>query len=183
MPTVVTTNQLGVDLFAAYDAISASSPETPAHPHEYGKRVTGNDSSEWIFAKVTTGATINQNEAVGIDRAATDARPLVRGTGNTTRTLRPGVYQGSQQLTAGMAAWFMISGAPQVKIIGATQPGATLYTSDTSGVLTGTAAATGSQFPVAGMIATVTASGTTASAVTAIMTFPTIGSLAGGATP
>jgi hypothetical protein len=184
MPTVVTTNRLGVDLFAADAAISASTPEIPALPHEAGARVTANDSSEWIYAVVEAGATINQNDAVTISRTG-GVIPCARGSGITIRTRRLGVYQGATQLTAGMGAWFMISGAPQVKISGGPiLPGATLWTSDVSGVLTSFAAgttATASQFPVPGIHPTVTASGTTASAVAAIMTFPTIGALGGTA--
>lgn len=180
MPTSVTTNQLGVDLFAAYDALPTSPLDVPAHPHFYGARVTATDSSEWIFGVVATGASVGVNECVTIDRTGS-VIPVARGTGLTIRGRRPGVYQGTVALTAGMAAWFMISGAPQVKIVGPTLPGVTLYTSDTSGVLQGFAAGvTGSQFPVIGIIATVTASGTTASAVAAMMTFPTIGNLVEG---
>jgi hypothetical protein len=180
MPTVVTTNRLGVDLFAADAAVSATVPEYPALPHEPGARVTANDSSEWIYAQVEAGATINQNEAVTISRTG-GVIPTVRGTANAIRARRLAVYQGATQLTAGMGAWFMISGAPQVKISGGPiLPGATLWTSDVSGVLTSFAlgtTVTASQFPLPGIHPTVTASGTTASAVAAIMTFPTIGNL------
>lgn len=170
------TNTLGVDLYAAYDAISASTPETPAHPHVYGARLMATDGSEWIFGKVNTGATVNYAEAVTIGRTCDDVTPAVRGTGVLIRGRRPAVYQGTTQLTAGMAAWFMLSGAPKLKVGGSCLPNVPLFTTDVSGVLDD-AVATGSQFPFKGFHANETNSGTTASTVSAIMTFPTIGAL------
>jgi hypothetical protein len=178
MVAYVTTNQLGVDLYAAYDAILTSLPEAPAHPQVYGSRVTATDGSEWIFGKVAAGATINRANCVTLDRICESVLPCVRGTASQLRGRRPGWYQGTTQLTAGMAAWFMISGAPEMLIAGqAAQPFVNLYTTDTSGVLS-TVVATGSQFPIRGAHITVTQSGATASIVPGIATFPTIGALA-----
>ena len=177
MPPYVVTNQLGVDLLAAYDAISTSTPEVPAHPHVYGSRVHATDGSEWIFGKVAAGATINRANCVTIGRTYDDVIPSVRGTASQIRGRRPGWYQGTTQLTAGMAAWFLISGAPEMLVVGqAALPFVNLYTTDTSGVL-GTTVATGSQFPIRGAHITVTQSGATASIVPGIVTFPTIGGL------
>ena len=180
MPTYVVTNQLGVDLTAAYDAISATTPENPGHPHVYGARLTATDGSEWIFGKVAAGATVNYAEAVTMGRTNDDVTPAVRGTGVLIRGRRPAVYQGATSLTAGMAAWFMISGAPKLKVGGSCAPNVPLFTTDTSGVLDD-AVATGSQFPFFGFHATETNSGATASTVNAIVTFPTIGPLGSAA--
>lgn len=178
MATYVVTNQLGVDLTAAYDAISASTPEVPGHPHVYGSRVTATDGSEWIFGKIGAGATVNYAEAVTIGRTCDDVIPAVRGTGITIRGRRPGVYQGATQLTAGMAAWFMISGAPKLKVAGSCAANVALYTTDTSGVLDD-ANASGSQFPFRGFFANEANAGATASTLNAILTFPTIGPITG----
>jgi hypothetical protein len=177
MVAFVVTNQLGVDLLAAYDAISASTPENPGHPHVYGSRLHATDGSEWIFAKVGASATINRANCVTIGRTCDDAIPSVRGTASQIRGRRPAWYQGTQQLTAGMAAWFMLSGAPEMLVVGqAALPFVNLYTTDTSGVLS-TVSATGSQFVIRGAHITVTQSGATASIVPGIVTFPTIGAL------
>lgn len=177
MPPYVVTNQLGVDLLAAYDAISTSTPEVPAHPQVYGSRVHSTDGGEWVFGKLAAGATVNYGECVTIGRTYDDVIPSVRGSGSAIRGRRPGWYQGTTQLTAGMAAWFLISGAPQMKVAGqAALPFVNLYTTDTSGVLS-TVTATGSQFAIRGAVITVTQSGSTASVVPGMVTFPTIGAL------
>lgn len=171
----VTTNQLGVDLYAAYDAISASLPENPGHPHVYGARVQGVDQSEWIFGKVAAGATINQYNAVFIDVGADAVIPTVGGAATLGRHLRPGVYQGATQLTAGMAGWFMISGAPIITTAGLAAASANLYTTNVSGVLDD-AVATGSQYPIRGLVATVTNTQTSSTTnVQGMMTFPSVG--------
>lgn len=178
MVAFVTTNQLGVDLYAAYDAISATLPEVPGHPHVYGSRVTATDGSEWIFAKVGTVTGIAQYDAVTLDRDCISATPAVRGTGVTIRGRRPAVYQGATALTTGMAAWFMISGAPKIKVLGSCAANVALYTTDTSGVLDD-ANASGSQFPFRGFFASEANAGATASQVNGILTFPTIGPITG----
>jgi hypothetical protein len=181
MPYVV-TNQLGVDLLAAYDAISATTPEVPGHPHVYGSRLHATDGSEWMFGKVAAGATVNYAEAVTIGRTNDDVTPIVRGTGVLIVGRRFGVYQGATSLTAGMAAWFMLSGAPKLKVGGSCLPNVPLYTTDTSGVLDDLTAST-SQFLVRGIVASETNSGATASTVNAIATWPTIAPLLAAQVP
>jgi hypothetical protein len=176
MGAYAVTNQLGVDLYAAYAAISTTTPEEPGHPHVYGSRIHATDGSEWMFVKVGAGATINYAEALTVGRTNDDATPVHRGSASAIRGRRPAVYQGTTALTAGMAAWVMLSGAPKLKVGGSCLPNVTLYTTDTSGVLDD-AVATGSQFPFVGFHATETNSGTTASTVNAIATFPVIGPL------
>lgn len=178
MPASVTTNTLGVDLFGAYDAILTATPEIPAHPHAYGTRVQDNSGGEWVFGKIAAGATVNYAEAVTIGRTFDDITPAVRGTGVVIRGRRPAVYQGTTALTAGMAGWFMLSGAPKLKVGGSCLPNVALYTTDTSGVLDD-ANASGSQFPFRGFFANETNSGTTVSTLNAITTFPTIGPITG----
>lgn len=175
MADFVTTNVLGVDLYAAYDAISTSTPENPGHPHAYGTRVHGVDGSEWIFGKVAAGATIARYNAVFIDTGADAVIPTVGGAATLGRQLRPGVYQGATTLTAGMAGWFMISGCPTITTAGLAAANANLYTTNTSGVLDD-AVATGSQYPIRGLVATVTNTQTSSTTnVPAMMTFPTVG--------
>jgi hypothetical protein len=176
MPASVTTNTVGVDLFAAYDAILTATPEIPAHPHLYGTRVQDNSGGEWVFGKIAASATVNFAEAVTIGRTFDDVIPAIRGTGVVIRGRRPGVYQGATSLTAGMAGWFQLSGAPKLKVGGSCLPNVALFTTDTSGVLDD-AIATGSQFPFFGFHISETNSGTTVSTVNAITTFPTIGPL------
>ncbi len=178
MPASVTTNQLGVDLFAAYDAILTATPEIPAHPHLYGARVQDNGGGEWVFGKIAAGATVNYGEAVTIGRTFDDVIPAARGTGITIRGRRPGVYQGTTALTGGMAAWFMVSGVGKLKVGGSCAANVALYTLDTSGVLDD-ANASGSQFPFRGFFANEANAGATASLVNATLTFPTIGPITG----
>ncbi len=174
----VTTNQLGVDLYAAYDAISASTPENPGHPHKYGARVHGVDQSEWVFGKVAAGATVNQYNAVFIDVGADAVVPTVGGAAILGRNHRPGLYQGATQLTAGMAAWFMVSGAPIITTAGLAAAGATLFTTNVSGVLDDGATSTQSQYAIRGLIATVTNTQTGSTTnVQGMMTFPTVGAI------
>jgi hypothetical protein len=154
--------------------VLTATPEVPAHPHLYGTRVHDNAGGEWVFAKVGASAQVTRGECATIGQTFEDATPVVRGTGVLIRGRRPGVYQGSVTLSAGMAAWFQISGAGKLRVGGSCLPNVALYTTDTSGVLDD-AVATGSQFPFRGMHATETNSGTTASVVNAIFTFPTIG--------
>jgi hypothetical protein len=180
MGAFVVTNQLGVDLYAAYAAISTTTPEDPGHPHVYGSRVHATDGSEWMFTKVAAGATINYAEALTIGRACDDATPVVRGTGTLLAGRRPAIYQGTTALTAGMAAWVMLSGAPKLKVAGSCLPNVPLFSTDVSGVLDD-AVATGSQFPFRGLVITETNSGTTASVVNGMATFPTIGPLTAAA--
>lgn len=179
MAAYVTTNQLGVDVLAAYDAISASTPEVPGHPHVYGARVLCTDGSEWIFGKVAAGATINQNECVFIDVGCDACIPSLGGAASLAPSYRPAYYQGATQLTAGMAAWFMISGQPTIKTAGLCAANAPLYTTNVSGVLDD-ATATASQYPIRGLFATVTNTQTGSTTnVQGMMTFPSIGRLAG----
>lgn len=173
----VTTNQLGVDLYAAYDAISASTPENPGHPHKYGARVHGVDQSEWVFGKVAAGATVNQYNTVFIDVGADAVVPALGGAASLAPSARPGFYQGATQLTAGMAAWFMVSGTPIITTAGLAAANAPLFTTQVSGVLDD-AVATGSQYPIRGLFATVTNTQTASTTnVQGMATFPSIGAL------
>jgi hypothetical protein len=177
MAAFVTTNQLGVDLYAAYDAISATLPEVPGHPHVYGSRVTATDGSEWIFGKVAAGATINQYNCVFIDVGCDAVVPSLGGAASLAPSARPAYYQGATQLTAGMAAWFMISGQPVMTTAGLCAANAPLFTTQVSGVLDD-AVATGSQYPIRGLFATVTNTQTSSTTnVQGMMTFPSIGAL------
>lgn len=177
MTAYVVTNQIGVSLLEAYDAISDTTPEIPAHPHVYGARVLATDGSEWIFGKVAAGATINQYNTVFIDVGCDAVIPSLGGAASLAPSYRPGSYQGETQLTAGMAAWFMISGQPIITTAGLAAANAPLYTTQVSGVLDD-AVATGSQYPIRGMFATVTNTQTSSTTnVQGMMTFPSIGGL------
>jgi hypothetical protein len=173
MPASVTTNVAGVDLFAAYDAILTATPEIPAHPHLYGTRVHDNAGGEWVFGKVGASALISRAEASTLGQTFDDATPMLRGTGVLIAGRRLGVYQGAATLSAGMAAWFLLSGSGKLKVGGSCLPNVPLYTTDTSGVVDDLTAST-SQFLLRAIYATETNSGTTASVVNAILTFPTI---------
>lgn len=173
----VTTNILGVDFYAAYDAISSTTPENPGHPHKYGTRVHGVDGSEWIFGKVAAGATVNQYNTVFVDVGADAVVPSLGGAASLAPSSRPAVYQGSTQLTAGMAGWFMLSGCPTFTTAGLCAANAPLFTTQVSGVLDD-AVATGSQYPIRGMFATVTNTQTSSTTnVQGMMSFPSIGGL------
>ena len=177
MAAFVTTNQLGVDLYGAEAAISATTPEIPAHQHVYGARVLATDGSEWVYGKVAAGATVNQYNAVFIDVGCDAVVPSLGGAASLAPSSRPGIYQGATQLTAGMAAWFMISGQPILTTAGLCAANAPLYTTQVSGVLDD-AVATGSQYPIRGLFATVTNTQTSSTTnVQGMMTFPTIGAL------
>lgn len=177
MADSVTTNVIGVSFLTAYDAISASIPEVPGHPHVYGTRVQGTDGSEWIFGKVAAGATINQYNTVFIDVGADAVVPSLGGAASLAPSMRPGVYMGATQLTAGMAGWFMISGCPTITTAGLCAANAPLFTTQVSGVLDD-AVATGSQYPIRGLFATVTNTQTSSTTnVQGMMTFPSIGGL------
>lgn len=179
MVAYVTTNQLGVSLLEAYAAIDAATPEVPGHPHVYGSRVHATDGSEWIFGKVAAGATINQYNCVFIDVGCDAVVPSLGGAASLAPSSRPGFYQGATQLTEGMAAWFMISGQPIITTAGLAAANAGLFTTQVSGVLDD-AIATGSQYPIRGVFATVTNTQTGSTTnVQGMATFPTIGPIGG----
>ena len=183
MNAIVSQSILGVNLLEAYDAINVTTtPENPGHPFQYGAKVVATDGSEWIFGKVATGATVNQYNTVMIDTGCDDVVPMTGGAIATNRTKRPGWYQGETSLTAGMAGWFMISGAPTLLVGPACQPGVTLYSTNTSGVLDDATAST-SQYAVRGVFAinSVPSSGSANASVGGIATFPTIGLMTGDA--
>ena len=173
MVAYTTSSQEGVNFYQAYDAISTSTPEVPAHPHEYGKLVTANDGSIWVFGKVATSATVNQYNCVFVDYAAANVIPSLGGAASLGMKYRPAWYQGSTQLTAGMAAWFMLQGAPRMGVEASCNPAVQLYTTQTSGILDD-AVATGSQYPVRGAVI-VSAAGTSLTNVQGMAVFPSIG--------
>jgi hypothetical protein len=163
----------GINFLQAYDAISTSTPEVPAHPHVYGTVVTATDGSLWVFGKVATGATVNQYNCVMIDITAAAIIPSLGGAAVVGVSKRPGWYQGATSLTAGMAGWFMLSGAPRLGIEASCNPAVQLYTTQTSGILDD-AVATGSQYPVRNVYI-MSASGTSLTNVQGFAQFPTFG--------
>ena len=177
MADFVSSNKLGVNFYEAYAAISDDTPEVPGHPHNYGDIVNGVDGSIWVFGKVATGATINQYNCVFVDVTAASCKPSLGGAASLAPSFRPAYYQGSTQLTEGMAGWFMLAGAPTIMTAGLCAANAPLYTTNVSGVLDD-AVATGSQYPVRGLVATVTNTQTSSTTnVQGMMSFPSVGGL------
>lgn len=175
MAAYVSQNTLGVDFLEAYAVVDVdATPESPAHPHKYGTLVTATDGSIWIFAKVATSATVNQYNCVFVDHLF-DARPSLGGAASAGLSKRPAWYQGATSLTAGMAGWFMLQGAPRIGIEASANPNLQLYTTQTSGILDD-AIATGSQYPIRG-VAIISASGTSLTNVQANAAFPSVGPL------
>lgn len=172
MPPAISTQNLGgIDFYAAYDAISASTPEIPAHPFSYGTQVDATDGSIWVFCKVNGG--IVQYDAVFIDTTYALAVPAIGGAAALGVNKKIGWYQGATALTAGMAAWFMIHGAPRIRVNASVAANTQLYTTNTSGLLD-TAVVTGSQYPIRNVVA-VAANGGTISNVQGSATFPSVG--------
>lgn len=184
MTAIVSQSVVGVNLYEAYAAIDVTAtPEVPAHPFQYGAKVVATDGSEWIFGKVASTVTsIAQYHTVLIDNDYDGVVPILGGAAAQARAKRPGFYQGETTLTAGMAAWFMISGSPTIMVGEDCEPRVTLYSTDVSGVLDDLTAST-SQYAVRGVFAltSVLSSGSADAAVPGIATFPTIGLLAGDA--
>ena len=184
MTTIVSQSIVGVNLLEAYAAIDVTTtPEIPAHPFQYGAKVVATDGSEWVFGKVASTVTsILQYHTVMLNSTNDGVVPILGGAAAVARSKRPGFYQGETTLTAGMAAWFMISGSPTLFVGEDCEPYVTLYSTDVSGVLDDLTAST-SQYAVRGVFAltSVLSSGSADAAVPGIATFPTIGLLTGDA--
>lgn len=177
---IVSQGTEGVDFLAAYAAVVNSSgtlldPTVPAHPHKYGTVVTATDGSVWVFARVASTVTaIAQYDCVMIDMVnANAAFPAIGGAAAGGTSRRVGWYQGSTTLGPLAAAWFMISGAPRLRVDASCNPATQLYTTNTSGVLDD-AVATGSQYPVRNVFIA-SAAGTSLTNVQGYATFPVFG--------
>lgn len=173
MATIVTQNISGVDLTQIYDAISSATPEYPGWPANVGARVVATDGSEWIFASAAAG--INQYDTVMITRLFA-ASQILGGAAQEVPHKMVGFYQNATALTAGQAAWFMISGIPRINVLGSCVKDVQLYTTNTSGKLDD-AIVTGSQFAVRGVYIVSTNPSATATSINATAEYPTIGPL------
>jgi hypothetical protein len=174
--TIVSQSTLGINFEEAYVAIDVdTTPENPGHPFAYGTVANGTDGSTWVFGKIGTGFGVTQNMTVLIDGDADSVRACSSLGFAASLGARPGWYKGETALTAGMAAWFQLSGGMTFLAGTSCNAGVRLYTTHTSGVLDD-AVVTGSHYPVLGVyLQTETASGAAATATAGIASFPFIG--------
>lgn len=164
MSQLYVTDGHAVDL----NTVGSNCNYTPGETH------IGSNGSEWIYVQ-STGA-ITQGAMVGINRAygATPVTGGLIGTASSSLSFRVGF---AQTAFASSQWGFVALNGNQVliRIAGAAQLHDNLYTSDTAGTLAGGAAtASTSQFQMFGvyLAASVSASGSTATAVTANLSWP-----------
>lgn len=165
MPRVVTPIA-GVDLTEIYAAINiTTNPEIPGFPFTLGTQVTCSDGSIYVFAKA--GGSITQYDTVVIDK---DHAAVISAVGGATATNvhhKHGFRQGAA-MTSGQAGWFMLHGAPLLRVGDNCAANVQLYTTATAGVLDD-AVSSGSQYPIRGVfLASAATSGGAGSVVSGV---------------
>ena len=167
MPNYVTDGKIGIDIdtVASADAFNYSRPQATL-----GQTVEGNNASEWIYVRassaITAGALVGITtgyEVSAITDAAVTSVDRRLGFAQTAFA----ISQYGFVATRGQNILVRIAG----NMLGG--GGVAVYTTDTAGAL-GSASASASHFQVWGVYlkSSVSASGTTATAVTAAVSWP-----------
>jgi hypothetical protein len=163
------TNIAGVDLYAVYDALSATTPEIPAAIHTVGEQVMATDGSIWVFGKAA--GTITQNDTVAINNAH-DAVVGMLGSNKDHIHCQPGNCANAG-MTSGQFGWFMIHGKPTLRIRDKAAKDVQLYSTNETGCLSDVAG-TLSFFPIRGvfLVSSITSATATVQSGAGIMAFP-----------
>jgi hypothetical protein len=165
MPNYISDGSIGVDLNTVGSARAFA----------LGSTFRGSNGSEYMY--VLSAAAQNQGALVGVDGAGTVT--ALTGGAIGTASASPDLYLGFVQNTfaASQCGFVALRGANVlVRVAGAvSQEGRALFTTDTAGCI-GVTTASASQFQVFGVYvgASVSASGSSQSVVTANVSFPLI---------
>lgn len=165
---------LGVNLQDIWTAGSGYTSYNDQPPFALGQQAFGTADSLWMYTQVDTSATLAYGNVCTIDPLTFKAKPIVGGAASEATKYLVGFYQNTTSATAAQACWLMISGVPTITVSGAPVKMVQLYTTDTSGTLDD-AVATGSQYPVRGVVMLTTVSGATATTGAARVQSPSIG--------
>lgn len=169
-----TTPITGVNLQDIWSAGSGYTAYNDYPPFAIGQQAMGTLDSLWVYTVVDTGATLAYGNVVMLDPLTGKAKPIIGGAASEATKFTVAFYQNTTSATAGQGCWVMLSGVPTITVSGAPVKMVTLYTTDTSGVLDD-AVATGSQYPVRGVVMLTTVSGATATTGAARVQSPSIG--------
>ena len=132
-----------------------------------GDKATAKNGAEYRY--VQAGAAITQYDTVWVDETFV-AKPITKALAGTTGQV------GSAQVAFASASygWVAVAGeALTLRVAASASADATLWTSDTAGVLTSTAA-TASHFPILGMVAASAGSAGGATNVAGYMAYPAV---------
>lgn len=169
-----TTPIAGVNL-QQIDTVGSTFPSyTDVLPIAIGQRIIATNDSEWMYTQVDTSATLAYGNVCTIDPLTFKAKPIIGGGASEATKYLVGFYQNTTSAVATNGCWLQLSGVPVISVSGAPVKMVQLYTTDTSGVLDD-AVATGSQYPVRGVVMLTTVSGATATTGAARTSAPSIG--------
>lgn len=157
---------MGYLIGARLDASQPSDVNDEGKGFALGDRMTDYAGNEWVY--VEAGGVITTKDTVHISGAFV-ANPITLALSTTAG------FVGHAQFafTTAERGWVMARGKPVIRVALNCLPGVPLYTTDTAGVLDD-ATASASHHLVQGVQIIATASGATASAVTAVSSFPMV---------
>lgn len=157
--TYTTTGTIGVNTAEVYAT-------TSTWPHKLGTPTECDLGQNYIFvlatSAITAGDTVLVNNSFG-------AQPITGALVSGTTAGRIG-FATRGAIASGSAGWVALGGnSLSIRVTAGTQinPNTPLYTTDTAGVLSGVTASA-SHFQLFGVVLTATASGSTATSVTAV---------------
>lgn len=147
-------------------SLSAAEATTEGKGFGLGDRHTDHAGNEYVYVEAGAAITIYDTVHVSGAYVANSLTPALALTAG---------FIGHAQVafTTGERGWVMTRGKPVIRVALDADSGVPLYTTDTAGVLDD-ATASSSQRLVLGVQIIATASGTAASAVTAVSSFPMI---------